>query len=293
MQHIYDAGIQRRSRAGVPRTIAHGQAAEHQHLLQELVNGQTLATHIDNGEQLPTLRIMRDLLDTVTDMEHQESMPDRAILGSPGSRSDFSPYGGIVYLDLKPANIIYDIATGDTYIVDGGTARGSLERDDKPGTAIGTAMWMAPEQCVGRKEFLQTNQYQLALIWLELRTNGGYSKMRALMNESGSAYTYMHQTSTNAHWNGMKQLMMDHDIPEEEQRIMLRALQHHPEQRWESTGAMLDALVEYMMSPTPQLPVTPQQPRIRHIGLIPLEIPDEPTRLLASIPRSAAQGRAR
>ena len=280
MQHVHLQGMKRRSRAGVPWTVTHGQDNNWEYMLQAMVPGETLRTHLDSGARLPTLTIMRDLLETVTDME--DTSPR-----SNGSDSDISRYGGLVYLDLKPDNVIYDPETGDTHLVDGGVAHGRLEEDHNPDSAVGTALWLAPEQCEGDKQTLQTNQYQLALIWLELRTGGGYSKMRNEMNQTRSPITYAYQTVHNLHWDGINKLMLDHDIPYEEQRIMLRALQTDPAQRWESSGAMLDALVAYMESQMLRMPRTLRVPRLQRIRLVEIETPDMMTQPLESVRRRA------
>lgn len=280
MQHIYYKGLERRLRAGVPWTVSHGHSGEWEYMLQTLVPGETLRKHLEAGAKLPTLSIMRDLLETVTDMEDTSPSTNR-------TASDMTGYGGLVYLDLKPENIMYDPETGDTHLVDGGIAHGRLEKDYRPHIALGTDIWMAPEQCNGKKQILQTNQYQLALIWLELRTGGGYSSMRHEMNPYKVPYTYSVQTNLDMHWEGMNKLMLDYDIPYEEQYIMRRALQADPAQRWESTGAMLDALLAYSGSQTLHVPRTLRVPRLRRIRLVELEMPDAPTLPLQSVARRA------
>lgn len=286
MQHIHRRGMERRSRAGVPWTISHGRDDENEYMLQAMAPGNTLRTHLELGTKLPTLTIMRELLETVTDME--DASPQ-----SGGSDSDISRYGGLVYLDLKPENVIYDPETGDTTLVDGGVAHGRLEADDIPNSVLGSTLWLAPEQCQGDKQTLQTNQYQLALIWLELRTGGGYSKMRHELNESNNPIAYMHQTVNDLHWGDINKLMLDHDIPYEEQRIMLRALQANPTRRWESTGAMLDALVEYTSAQAVRSPRPLRTPGLRRIRLVELEAPDAETQPMRRMPRRAALALAR
>jgi serine/threonine protein kinase len=246
-------------------------------MLQQLAGGETVRAHLDSGAPLPTLQIMRELLETVTDMEDTSS--------SAGHESEFSELGGLVYHDLKPENVTYDPDTGDTYLLDGGIALGSLETGSNPATVRGTSIWMAPEQCRGAHNLLQTNQYQLALIWLELRTKGGYSNMRYEMNHERRIYTYAYQTESDLHWEGINKLMMDHDIPYEEQRIMLRALQNDPTKRWESTGAMLDAYLEYTSQLALFTPRPSETPAFRHVRLVAADTADMQTLPLALVRR--------
>lgn len=80
---------------------------------------------------------------------------------------------GVVHRDVKPANLIFD---GDDrlHVVDFGIARladGSLGLTS-PGTVLGTAGYLAPEQAQGRETTAASDRYALAIVAYELLTGG-------------------------------------------------------------------------------------------------------------------------
>lgn len=281
MKFAYAKSLFRNGRPGLPWTITHGRDKHWEYMLQDIVPGETLAKHISAGRELPVLQIMSDLLMTVAATE-DDNLPAN------GYHADIARYGGLIFQDLKPSNVMFDPATGVTRIIDGGTIHGRLQRDRKPQVYEGTYLWMTPEQWHYSKQNLQTNQYLLALIWLELRTNGGYSKMRQDMNPKETSVAFGYQTVNDLHMAGVKRLMAGHNIPLGEQRIMLRALQNDPSQRWPNTEAMYDELVHYRYTLA-----------VRSIGATANQVADparitiaeQPTAPMQSIPKRAVRGR--
>jgi hypothetical protein len=77
---------------------------------------------------------------------------------------------GVVHRDLKPANVILDEATGAPRITDFGLARDAraIERLTRSGDAIGTPLYMAPEQVRGESDVdVRVDVYALGLILFE------------------------------------------------------------------------------------------------------------------------------
>ena len=78
---------------------------------------------------------------------------------------------GVVHRDVKPANLLFD-ASDRLQVVDFGIAR---LMDDTlgmtaPGTILGTAGYLAPEQASGRETTAASDRYALAVVAYELLT---------------------------------------------------------------------------------------------------------------------------
>src|SRR5579864_6159994 len=79
----------------------------------------------------------------------------------------------IVHRDLKPGNVMVD-GSGHVYVMDFGLAKDlySAAGLTKPGTVMGTASYMAPEQAAGKNEEVDraSDVYALGAILYELVT---------------------------------------------------------------------------------------------------------------------------
>ncbi|HXV34379.1 MAG TPA: serine/threonine-protein kinase [Gaiellaceae bacterium] len=159
---------------------------------------------------------------------------------------------GVVHRDVKPANLIFD-ATDRLQVVDFGIARVT---DDTlgmtaPGTILGTAGYLAPEQALGRETTAASDRYALAVVAYELLTGG---RPFARGSETAEASAHVHDpvppASGRAPW-----------LPPQVDAVFARGLAKGPEHRHPSAGAFVAALGE-ALSEEPAAP-PPARPRPR------------------------------
>lgn len=89
------------------------------------------------------------------------------ILAQVGQALSYAHQQNIIHRDLKPANILFD-ANGDVLLADFGIAT-ALATSVRSGTAVGTPLYMAPEQFRGIVS-KEADQYSLGCIAYELLT---------------------------------------------------------------------------------------------------------------------------
>jgi serine/threonine-protein kinase len=124
------------------------------YIVMELLQGESLGSYLRRGQRLPlerTLSLTRHVADAL-EAAHQR---------------------GIVHRDLKPDNVFL-LASGAIKIVDFGIAKlmsGTTTGRDhtRPGTLLGTPVYMSPEQCRGAVEVdHRTDIYSLGCLLFEM-----------------------------------------------------------------------------------------------------------------------------
>lgn len=133
---------------------------------------------------------------------------------------------GVVHRDLKPANLLLD-ERDSVHVADFGIARAvgdALERLTMPGTILGTAGYLSPEQARGESATAASDMYSLAVVAYEL-LHGHSPDGRAL------------------------------------DPLFARALAPQPERRFRTAAAFVDALEGHDSAPTVvQLPPSSAAP---------------------------------
>jgi serine/threonine-protein kinase len=141
-----------------------GEANGLPYLVQELIPGGSLHERIESAGQL-------DLATTIR------------LLTGPAEGIDALHASGLVHRDIKPANILLD---GDrAYVTDFGLAKDSQASNlTRPGQALGSLDYMAPEQIRGEDVSAATDIYALGCVIHECLTGtppfGGRPSMRVL-----------------------------------------------------------------------------------------------------------------
>ena len=140
---------------------------------------------------------------------------------------------GIIHRDLKPANLLIT-ASGETKVTDFGLARvgDSGKGLTAPGSALGTPMYMAPEQVAAKTPTPSTDVYALGVILYEALTGApphvGRSEMEIYRK------TMLEPVATPS--------LKNPKITPELDAIVLKALRKAPDQRHPDAGAMAEDL---------------------------------------------------
>jgi serine/threonine protein kinase len=169
--------------------------------------------------------------------------PDRAVawLREAAEALDAAHEHGIVHRDVKPANLLFDGADR-LQVVDFGIARVIDETAGMtaPGTVLGTAGYLAPEQAQGHETTAASDRYALAVVAYELMTG---RRPFARESPTAEAAAHIHEIVPPASEKA--------DLPEAVDAVFARALAKNPVHRFPTASAFVEALAEALDSPPP------------------------------------------
>lgn len=142
---------------------------------------------------------------------------------------------GVIHRDLKPANII--VRAGDApMILDFGTATaGDVSRVTRPGTAVGSMRFIAPEIFTGTAPSISTDLYSLGVV--AYVTIAG----RLPYNAAAGAIEMLEMIRSQA---PMRLDALEPDVPARLADVVARAMHREPSQRFASAQAFAEGLAE-------------------------------------------------
>ena len=199
---VYDAG----DYEGIP------------YIAMELLDGQTLAEKID-GKPLPTEAILRIGMEVCDALQcaHEK---------------------GIVHRDLKPSNI-FITTRGDAKLLDFGVSKKlKVETTNAStvattltmqGQVVGTAPYMSPEQLQGRQVDARTDLFSLGAVFYEMATG--------LQAHRGDSTATIMAEILRGEPRPVR--LLNPEIPAELQRVIRKALEKDPADRYQSARELM------------------------------------------------------
>lgn len=154
------------------------------------------------------------------------------VLRAAGRALAYAHRRAIVHRDIKSANLLVD-GDGRVLVTDFGVALHAADLTlTEAGAVIGTPAFMSPEQCAGQRAGPQSDQYALGVVAFEMLAG-------AVPFESDTIAGYIHQ---HLHTPPPDLRLVRDDLPEPLLVLVERLLAKHPEDRYATSQAMLDAI---------------------------------------------------
>jgi serine/threonine protein kinase/ligand-binding sensor domain-containing protein len=228
-----------------------GRFTQEARTLARLEHPHILPVH-DYGEQdgITYLAMRYVGAGTLKDLIAQEGAQELAeatrILAQMGSALDYAHSQGVVHRDVKPSNVLID-QQRNTFLTDFGIAKLVAESAQftASGAIIGTPAYMSPEQGMGEPADHRSDIYSLGVVLFELVT--GRAPFEA---ETPLAVLLKH---INDPLPPPRQI--NPDLPEQVQRVILKATAKAPDDRYQSAQDMIDALaLAVTAEPTDTIP---------------------------------------
>jgi eukaryotic-like serine/threonine-protein kinase len=139
---------------------------------------------------------------------------------------------GVVHRDVKPANLLVD-AGGQVHVADFGIASAAgLDSLTRPGTILGTAGYLPPEQAKGERAGPATDQYAIAVVAFELLTG---RRPYESENPTVEAAAHVHAAVPRA-------TSVNPQLPPQLDAVFQRALAKEPGERFSSCAELVQAL---------------------------------------------------
>ncbi|MBD1896279.1 protein kinase [Coleofasciculus sp. FACHB-129] len=194
----------------IPKLYAYFSEAGQFHLVQELIEGQTLTKKVQTQGLVPESQVKEILVSLLPVLDYIHSK-------------------GIIHRDIKPDNIIIRQRDGKPVLIDFGAVKESMGAAVHPGNApasivIGTPGFMPPEQGVGQPVFA-SDIYSLALTAIYLLTG---KLPQDLPTDPRTGEILWHQSAANVSPGFVA--------------VLDKAIQSHPRDRYSTAREMLDAL---------------------------------------------------
>ncbi len=183
------------------------------YIAMEYLKGQDLSAHTKPDNLLP--------IETVIDIGIQCA-----------EALDYAHSQGVVHRDVKPSNIMYDPATGQSKLTDFGIARITDSSRTRTGVVLGTPNYMSPEQALGDKVDGRSDLFSLGIVLYQLvsgelpfRADSMASLMYKIVNESHPDVKSINPA-----------------VPASVKKVIDNALRKNPDRRYQTGAKMAEHL---------------------------------------------------
>ncbi|HRE46402.1 MAG TPA: protein kinase [Aggregatilineales bacterium] len=195
----------------------------------------------DYGQEGDTIYLVTELMPggNLGDLLRQEKLTAAralSLIRQIGDALDYAHMRGVIHRDLKPANVLLD-EQGNAFLTDFGIAKlvdVSSMTLTQPGTAMGTAAYMAPEQWVGQPVDARTDLYAFGIMIYELLAG-------RMPFDADTQHVFMFK---HVNEPPIPIQSLNTSLPPALNEVMTRALAKHKEDRYASAHETTEAILE-------------------------------------------------
>ena len=191
---------------------------------------------------------------------------------------DYAHFRGIIHRDIKPANVMIS-KSDEVKLMDFGIARDDKLADlTETGTGLGTPSYMSPEQILGDKLDFRSDIFSLGIVLFQMVTG-----QKPFVEDD--TRTVMQKIRLDRYVSPRK---LNPSVPRQLERILGRCMEKMPANRYPTTQALIDDLMEFLASRVPMNYSARLVVFLRDVGVLTDREADEV--LDAAGPRAAPRG---
>lgn len=191
---------------------------------------------------------------------------------------DYAHFRGIIHRDIKPANVMIS-NHGEVKLMDFGIARDDKLSDlTETGTGLGTPSYMSPEQILGDKLDFRSDIFSVGIVLYQMLTG-----RKPFVEDD--ARTVMQKIRLDRYTSPRK---MNAAVPRSLERIMGRCMEKMPANRYPTTQALIDDLMDFLAARVPINHNARLVMYLREVGVLSDEAAEEI--LAASAPNRVRRG---
>ena len=154
---------------------------------------------------------------------------------------DYAHFRGIIHRDIKPANVMIS-HQGEVKLMDFGIARDDTLTDlTETGTGLGTPSYMSPEQILGDKLDFRSDIFSVGIVLYQMLTG-----RKPFVEDE--ARTVMQKIRLDRFTPPRR---LNAVVPRTLERILARCMEKMPANRYPTTQALIDDLMEFLAARVP------------------------------------------
>ncbi|MEM9072751.1 MAG: serine/threonine-protein kinase [Myxococcota bacterium] len=214
-------------------------------------------------------------------LEHSPTLPPEvaSIIALHVCRAlDYAHFRGIIHRDIKPANIMLS-KQGEVKLMDFGIARDETLSDlTETGTGLGTPSYMSPEQILGDKLDFRSDLFSVGIVLYQMVTG-----QKPFIEDE--TRTVMQKIRLDSYQSPRK---LNSKVPRQLERILGRCMEKMPANRYPTTQALIDDLMEFL---SPRVPMNYSARLVMYLRDVGILTDSEADGLLAAgAPRNVRRG---